>query len=48
MISRRNRERLGDLLAVVVAILLASVIVALAGTAHICAAGTGAARAGDD
>lgn len=33
MISRRNQERLGDLLAVVVAILLASVIVALAGTA---------------
>lgn len=35
MISRRNRERLGDLLAVVVAILPGSVIVALAGTAHI-------------
>ena len=32
MISARNRERLGDLAAVVVAILLASVIVALAGT----------------
>lgn len=32
MISRRNRQRLGDLLAV--AILLASAIVALAGTAH--------------
>jgi hypothetical protein len=31
MISERNRERLGDLLAVIVAILLASVIVALAG-----------------
>src|SRR5579872_6899631 len=31
MISGRNRERLGDLLAVIVAILLASVIVALAG-----------------
>jgi hypothetical protein len=30
--SRRNRERLGDALAVIVAILLASVIVALAGT----------------
>ena len=30
MISRRNWERLGDVLAVVVAVLLASVIVALA------------------
>ena len=32
MISTRNRQRLGDLLAVAVAILLASVLVALAGT----------------
>ena len=35
MISRRNRERLGDALAVIAAILLASVIVALAGTAEV-------------
>ncbi|HEY1875881.1 MAG TPA: cell wall hydrolase [Rhizomicrobium sp.] len=33
MISRRNRERLGDALTMIAAILLASVIVALAGTA---------------